>query len=138
MFILILTKLWRQVFRKRQKFVLYLIYPHPSGNQTNKQTNKKIRMVWCDFAIQLKNKIILVTRCKNYDAIVVRGAYSHWRRIWLVSDNDWRDLHAPCTGKERYNNGPKFRYWNYFTKKSKKNSRWRPLWHLLGFWHVFC
>lgn len=135
MFILILTKLWRQVFRKRQKLVLFLsTHTHPE----TKQTNKKIRMVWCDFAIQLKNKIILVTRCKNYDAIVVRGAHSHWRRIWLVSDNDWRDLHAPCTGKERYNNGPKFRYRNYFPKKSKKNSRWRPLWHLLGFWPVFC
>lgn len=135
MFILILTKLWRQVFRKRQKFVLYLsTHTHPETKQTNKQKDQD----GCDFAIQLKNKIILVTRCKNYDAILVRGAYSHWRRIWLVSDNDWRDLHAPCTGKERYNNGPKFRYWNYFTKKSKKNSRWRPLWHLLGFWPVFC
>lgn len=132
MFILILTKLWRQVFRKRQKFVLYLsTHTHP------KQT-KRSGWYGAIFAIQLKNKIILVTRCKNYDAIVVRGAYSHWRRIWLVSDNDWRDLHAPCTGKERYNNGPKFRYWNYFPKKSKKNSRWRPLWHLLGFWPVFC
>lgn len=123
--------------QKTTKIGLVPIYPTPIRKR-NKQTNKKIRMVWCDFAIQLKNKIILVTRCKNYDAIVVRGAYSHWRRIWLVSDNDWRDLHAPCTGKERYNNGPKFRYRNYFPKKSKKNSRWRPLWHLLGFWPVFC
>lgn len=138
MFILILTKLWRQVFRKRRKFVLYLsTHTHPETKQTNKQT-KRSGWYGAIFAIQLKNKIILVTRCKNYDAIVVRGAYSHWRRIWLVSDNDWRDLHAPCTGKERYNNGPKFRYRNYFPKKSKKNSRWRPLWHLLGFWPVFC
>lgn len=56
------------------------IYPHPSGNQTNKQT-KRSGWYGAIFAIQLKNKIILVTRCKNYDAIVVRGAYSHWRRI---------------------------------------------------------
>lgn len=48
MFILILTKLWRQVFRKRQKFVLYLsTHTHPENKQTNKPKDQDGMVRFC-------------------------------------------------------------------------------------------